>query len=257
MGNSMKRYINILSLCLLVLVSCKKNDPISELGTTNNEFASQLRVSYNKTTLLFGDTLVVTASTWQKDDKFQKVSLQETVVEKVGLQLTLTNGTSLTTKTADEATLTLIDSIAKKSVLLEVPAAELDKYWVTAGNNYVIRKEYKVEPKPGKYTDDASIIDLLTDGEFDVLKALLGYSITRNDYLALFPGAPATEVTTSSPALTALGRARLQANCTRAMLKAIVSNVKKVGTYSIIIDVSAITPTNTVTAATRTFDINL
>lgn len=253
----MKRYIYMMSICLLVFASCKKNDPITELGTTNNEFASQLRVSYSNTAPLFGDTILVTASTWQKEDKFQKVVFYETVVERIGITLTLANGTTLSTKTSDEATLTLIDSISKKSVLLDVPAAELDKYWVTAGNNYVVRKEYKVEPKAGKYTNDVSVIDLLTDEQFSLLKALLGYSITRNDYLALFPGAPVTEVTTGSPALTAAGRARLQANCTRAMLKAIVNDLKKVGTYSITIDVSAITPTNTVTAATRTFDINL
>ena len=254
----MKKYIGILSLCLLVLVSCKKNDPITELGSSNNEFASQLRVTYNNTRPVFGDTLIVSASTWQRDDKIQKLVIYETVVESIGIQLVLKNGTTVTTKTADESTLTLVDSIAKKSAVLEVLSSELDKYWVTSTNNYVVNHQYKVLPKTGKYANDATLITSLADAEFNILKGLLAYSITRNDYLALFPGAPTTHFTTGGTyVLTAAGMTNLRTNCTREMLAADVNTIKKVGNYSITIDVNAVTPTNTITAATRTFDITL
>lgn len=254
----MKKYIGILSLCFLALLSCKKNDPITELGSTNNEFASQLRVTYNKTTPVFGDTLIVTASTWQRDDKFKHVAIYETIVESFGIQLVLKNGTSIVTKTADESTLTLVDSIAKKVVALQVNAGDLDKYWVTSSSNYVINHQYKVEPKIGKYLADASLITAMSDNEFAILKGLLAYTITRNDYLSLFPSAPTTHFTTGGTyVLSAAGMKNLRDNCTKALLTADVSTVKKIGNYSITIDVDAVTPTNTITAATRTFNITL
>lgn len=255
---SMKKYIGILSLCFLALASCKKNDPITELGSSNNQFASQLRVTYNNTRPAFGDTLIVTASTWQRDDKFKQVTFYETVVESFGIQLALKNGTSIVTRTNDESTLTLVDSIAKKSAVLDVQASELDNYWVTSSSNYVINHQYKVEPKVGKYASDATIITTMGDGEFATLKGLLAYTITRNDYLAIFPTAPASHFTTGGTyILTAAGMQNLRNNCTKAMLAANVNTVKKVGNYSVTIDVNAVTPSNTITAATRTFDITL
>lgn len=244
-------------MCLFI-ISCKKNDPITDLGETNNQFATQLRVTYNKTRVAFGDTLIVSASTWQRDDKFQKVDLYETVVETFGLNMSLKNGTTLVTKGDDESTLTVVDSILKKSIVLEVQAVDLDKYWVTASNNYVIRHEYMVKPKIGKYPNDATMIEGLSDDDFNVLKGVLAYVITKNDYLVFFPGAPATHFATSGAyALSAIGLANLRANLTRAQLVANVLTIKKVGNYSIVVDVAAITQTNTITAATRTFDIAL
>lgn len=258
MSNKTNIYIGILSICLLVLTSCKKNDPITELGSSNNEFASQLRVTYNNTRPAFGDTLIISASTWQRDDKIQKLVIYETVVENIGLQLALRNGTTITTKTADESTLTLVDSISKKAVAFEVQAGDLDRYWVTTTNNYVVNYQYKVAPKVGKFSNDATLIDAINDVEFNILKGLLAYNITRNDYLALFPSAPTTHFTAGGTyVLTAAGMTNLRANCTKAMLIAVVNTIKKVGNYSITIDVNAVTPTNTITAATRTFDITL
>ncbi|MNK10056.1 hypothetical protein D3C87_280700 [compost metagenome] len=255
---NMKRYIGILSISLLMLMSCKKNDPITKLGSTNNQFASQLRVTYNNTRPAFGDTLVVSASTWQRDDKFERVTIYETLVESVGFQLTLKNGTSLVTKTADESTLTLVDTLAKKAVAFEVKANDLDRYWVTSSSNYVINYSYKVEPKVGKYAADASLITAMNDAEFAVLKGLLAYSISRNDYTALFPAPPASHFTTGGTyVLSATGMANLRDNCTKAMLAAQVNSVKKIGSYNLTIDVNAVTPTQATTATTRTFDITL
>lgn len=257
MRTSVNKYIGFLMICLFIM-SCKKNDPIAELGETNNEFATQLRVTYNNTKVAFGDTLVVSASTWQRDDKFQKVDLYETVVETFGINMTLRNGTSVLTKTADESTLSVVDSILKKSIMLEVKAADMDKYWVTVSNNYVIRHDYLVKQKTGKYANDATLIQSLSDGDFDVLKGILAYVITKSDYVLLFPAAAADHFATSGTyALSAKGMANLRQNLTKNGLAGIVQTIKKVGNYSIVVDVEAITLTNTITPSTKTFDIAL
>ena len=251
------RYIAFLIVGLFMM-SCKKNNPISELGNTNGEFASELTVTYNNTKPAIGDTLVISASTWQRDDKFKKVNLYETVVESFGLQMTLNNGSSIITKTADESTLTVIDSIAKKSVILEVKDIDLDKYWATSTNNYVIRYPYIVKVKTGKYPNDASLINQLSDTDFSVVKGLLAYTITKADYLVFFPGSPTTHFTTGGTyALTALGMANLKQNLTKTALIANVLTLKKIGSYNLTVNVEAMTLTNTITSSTRTFDITL
>ncbi|TCC83767.1 hypothetical protein EZ444_25990 [Pedobacter hiemivivus] len=242
-------------MCLLI-ISCKKNDPIGDLGETNNEFATQLRVTYNSTKLVMGDTLVISASTWQRDDKFQKIDIYETVVETFGINMTLKSGTSVLTKTADESTLTVLDSVLNKGVLLEVFAADMDKYWTTASNNYVIRQLYPVKVKVGKYANDVTLIQKLNDADFGVLKSILSFAITKSDYLLLFPTAPAGHFG-GATVLSPTGRENLKQNLTRPMLTAIVQTIKKVGSYNLIIDVAAMTQTNTITASTQKFEINL
>lgn len=257
MRTSVNIYIGFLMMCLF-MISCEKNDPIAELGETNNEFVTQLRVTYNNTKVAFGDTLVISASTWQRDDKFLKVDLYETVVETFGINLTLKNGTIVVTKTADESTLSVVDSILKKSVMLEVNSVDMDKHWVTASNNYVIRHDYLVKQKTGKYANDVSLIQSLSDKDFDVLKGVLAYTINRPDYLSFFPGSPASHFATSGNyTLSAAGIANLKQNLTKAVLIADVLAIKKIGNYSITVDVEAITQTNTITPSTRTFDIAL
>ena len=251
------KYLGFLILCVFIM-SCKKNDPIADLGTTNNEFASQLRVTYNNTAPVIGDTLVISASTWQRDDRFQKVDIFETVVEAFGIDMTLTNGTSVLTKTADESTLTVVDSILKKNVLLQVNAVDMDKHWVTASNNYIINYSYILKLKNGRYANNTTLIEALTDEEFDVLKGILSYSIIKSDYQLLFPAAPATHFRTSgTPVLSETGISNLRANLTRSMLKNIVKTIKKVGSYNLTVDVAAVTPTNATTSSTRTFNIKL
>lgn len=257
MMTAVNKYIGFLIVCLFI-ISCKKNDPISDLGGTNNEFASSLRVTYNNTKPVIGDTLIVSASAWQRDDKFQKVNIYETVVEAFGIKMTLKNGSSVLTKTADESTLTVLDSIAKKNVILEVKAADMDKYWVTATNNYVIPYSYIIKVKDGKYPNDPGMIEKLSDADFNVLKGILAYAINKNDYLLLFPGSPADHfATTGAYVLSQTGMNNLKQNLTKAGLKAAVQSIQKVGNYSLTIDVDAITPTNATTSTTRTFDIAL
>lgn len=257
MRTSLKIYLGFIIMCMF-MISCKKNDPIAELGDTNNEFASQLRVTYNNTKPAIGDTLIVSASSWQRDDKFQKVAIYETLVESFGIDMTLTNGTRVLTTTADESTIMVVDTISNKNVLLEVQAADLDKYWVTSSNNYVVNYSYMVKVKDGKYANDITLIDKISEANFGSLKSILSYSISKSDYLLLFASAPATDFSTSGAyVLSTAGMTNLKQNLTRAKLKTIVKAIKKIASYNLTIDVASVTPTNTTTAATRTFDIKL
>lgn len=245
-------------LVLSVATSCEKNDPITELGTTNGEFAATLRVSYNNTRPAIDDTLIVTASVSQRDDRFDKVVFSETVFETFGIDLQLLKGTAIKTKEETFSTLLVTDTIKTKTAWKEVKRTELDDYWVTVSNNYVIRADYKVQQATGIYPNDATLIGKLPDNEFAILKGILAYSITKDDYLSLFPGSPATHFTTSGTyALTALGMENLRANLTKAALLPIVKSTVKIGLYSVKIDVDAITPTGATTSTTRTFDNNL
>lgn len=239
------------------LSGCSKNDPITELGKTNGEFSANLSVSYSNTKPLIGDSTFVTAQTWQRDDKFDKIEFYQTVFESFGVELRLNKGTSIDTKdqllTGNPnaySTLILSDTIKSKEVWNTVLAKDLDKYWVTSSNNYVIRSLYKVERIDGKYPSDASLINALSDVDFGVLKSLLAYGITKDDYLTLFPSATSDHFTTGGAyVLSAKGMVNLKENLTREQLKSIVKSLVKKGTYNVTIDVSAITPTGAVTSA--------
>lgn len=259
----MKNTLNyIMVICAaLLLASCKKNDPITDLGTTNGEFSAQLSVSYNNTRPVIGDTVIVTASTWQRDDKFDKIVFYETVYESFGLKLALQKGTSVDTKDLESnnttySTLILTDTIKNKAVWNTVLAKDLDSYWVTVTNNYVIRSNYKVERLDGKYPSDAALITSLSDIDFAVLKSILAYSITKEDYLLLFPSAPTSHFTSGGTyALSSIGMENLKEKLTKEALKGIVKTIQKKGSYNVIINVDAITPTGAVTsAAARTFE---
>ncbi len=254
----------LLCICSMLVVgifaSCEKNNPITELGTTNGEFAGTLRVSYNNTRPAIGDTLIVTAAVAQRDDRLDKVVFYETVFETFGMDLQLEKGSSLKTRITekDSSTLLVTDTIRARANWKEVLRANLDDYWVTVSNNYVVRGDYKVNQLPGKYPNDKTLIHELTSDEFEVLKSLLAYAINRDDYLTLFPGSPSTHFTGSNTnVLTLEGINNLKSNLTKEMLLPVVKSLTKVGTYSVKIDVDVITPTGATTSATRTFDNNL
>jgi hypothetical protein len=255
----------IIYIALLIsafgLSSCEKNDPITELGTTNGEFSAQLSVSYNNTRPAIGDTVYVTASTWQRDDKFDKIVFYETVFESFGIELKLEKGTGITTtdqvlNNNTYSTLILTDTVKSKEIWNTVGAANLDNYWVTASNNYVIRLPYVVERTDGQYPSDKTLLNSLSDTDFAVLKSLLAYNITREDYLILFPDAPSTHFTNGGTyVLTSVGMTYLRENLSVAKLLGITTSVVKKGTYNVTIDVDAITPSGAKTSSTaRTFE---
>lgn len=261
----MKKYIKYIYgiVTLLVIVACEKNDPITELGVTNGQYAAQLRVTYNNTRPAIGDTLIITASTWQRDDKYSKVVFYETIFETFGLKFSLENGTVINTKEVEVnditfPTLLITDTVKNKSVLRTIDASEMDSHWVTVSNSYAIREEYIFKKIDGDYPNNSELVDKLTAVEFDIVKSVLAYSITRDDYLALFPDAPSSHFTTGGTyVLTQEGINNLKANLSKAMLLPLISQLEKTGSYSVRIDVDAITPTGATTSTTRTFDNNI
>ncbi|TDQ75368.1 hypothetical protein [Sphingobacterium yanglingense] len=251
----MKRLIYTLLIgAAFGLSSCEKNDPITDLGDTNGEFSANISVSYSNTKPLIGDSTIVTVQTWQRDDKFDKVEFYQTIFESFGLELRLNKGTSIDTKDQQinnnpYSTLILSDTIKSKEVWNTILAKDLDQYWVTSSNNYVIRAQYKVERIDGKYPSNANLISALSDVDFGVLKSLLAYGITKDDYLTLFPSAPADHFTTGGTyVLTTKGMDNLRDNLTREQLKSIVKSLNKKGTYNVTIDASVKTPTGAVTS---------
>lgn len=254
----------ILAIAAFWLSSCEKNDPITELGTTNGEFSAQISMSFNNTRPGIGDTVVVTVSTWQRDDKFDKVEFQETIFETFGIEMSLEKGTAISTIDVASgnntfSTLVLNDTIKNMAVWKSVVAQELDQYWVTVSNNYVIRSEYELERLDGKYPSDVTLISSLSETDFGVLKSILAYGITADDYLLLFPDAPETHFTNGGTyALTSLGINNLKDNLTKEALVPIISNIAKKGNYNVQMDARVITPTGAVTtAATRIFENNI
>ena len=254
------KYI-LLGVSLIGIFSCKKNDPLTELGTTNGEFSAQLSVSYNNTRPAIGDTIYITASTWQRDDKFDKIVFYETIYESFGIELQLEKGTSI--KTKDEvlnnntySTLILNDTIQNRTAWHTVLDKDLDRYWVTFTNNYVIRIPYEVKRLDGKYPSDKTLITSLSQTDFAVIKSLLAYNISREDYLLLFPTAPTSHFTNGGTyVLSATGMSNLRENLTASKLLEITKSVIKKGSYNVTTNVESITPTGAVTVAgTRTFE---
>lgn len=260
MKGLLNKYI-YLSLIIPFIISCDKNDPITELGDSNGQFLASLSVSYSNSKPALGDTVVVTASTWQRDDKISKVEMTETVVENFGLNFTLSKGTHISTFDAEKkiSLLKLTDTIAKSEpwFVINNQNKELDQYFVTLTNNYVIRARYPFKHKDGKYKNDASVFNELTTDEFAVIKSILAYQISQTDYKAIFPTSPASHLSTGTYALSNEGMAFLKANLTKELLIQHIASVKKAGTYSSEVFTHVTTPSGAVKSSNTTFQVIL
>lgn len=248
-------------LMCVAFISCKKNDPISELGDSNGEFFAKLTVSYNTNKPAFGDTVVVTASTWQRDDKIAKVEMIETVVEVFGLNFVLNKGTAINTYDIDNkvSLLVITDSISKGNPWFEIVNNnnQLNQYFVTLSNNYVIRAFYPFVQQEGNYANDVNVIDDLSDGEFDVIKSILAYRISQADYKAIFPTAPASDLSSGTYALSSGGMDNLRANLTKSLLIQNMASCEKSGTYTAQLVTNVITPSGALTSTNNSFQVML
>ena len=210
----------------ITVLSCKKESPIEDLGNAleNNAHRASLRVTLNNRAPAIGDSIVQTASTWHISDKIDKVEFSQTVVEKYAVNLKL-NNTTLNAFVDAVPVFIIVDSLAKDIVYKTITNQnkELDAFFETLSDAYVIRDVYKgFMPKDIK---DAALINALPDEGFASLKNLLSLNINILDYKALFPNAPATDI--SGTALSAAGKANLNANLTRQLL---ISNALQTAT---------------------------
>lgn len=256
-------YNNYLLSALLVplFIACEKNDPITELGDSNGQFSAMLTVSYSNNRPAINDTVTVTASTWQRDDKIAKIEMTETLVENFGLNFTLSKGTNIVTFDSEKSLslLQLTDTIAnnKPWFVINNDAKQLDDYFVTTTNNYVIRAKYPFVITDGKYVNDATIINALSDDEFNVIKSILAYQISQADYKVLFPTAGNDHLSSGTYALSTIGINNLKSNLTKTLLIENITSLKKVGTYSAQIYTNVITPTGAVKSSNNTFQATL
>jgi hypothetical protein len=222
----MKLYkIFLIAILAVGLQSCKKESPIEDIGgaTGNNEHMASLRVTLNNRNPALGDSIVVTASTWHIKDQIAKVEFIRTVVEKYAVNMELTN-TSLNSWLDDKTPAFLIaDSLYKNEVWKVVTKAELNPYFETLTDSYVIRQSYK----EFKQSDvkDAALINAISNEGFLSLKDHLSRKINVLDYKLLFPTAPAGDI--SGTTLTAAGKLNLMNNLTRELL---ISKVLKTAT---------------------------
>ncbi|SFC43332.1 hypothetical protein SAMN05421747_1118 [Parapedobacter composti] len=250
-----KIYILLSTLLAGFFAGCEKNDPITELGISNGEYTAELRVTYDNTRPAIGDTVIVTASTWQRDDRYDNITFYETIYETFGLDITLEHGSNFRTVAETYTTLSVTDTILAKRAWQTISHDELMQYWVTNTNNYVIPGEYVITMQEGKYPSNGSLIEALPDNEWQVLKSIVAYNINGTDFEAIFPDAP--DETVSGATVTAEGRAYVRNNLSRQELAGSVTQISKLGTYNVVIEVEATTPTGAITATTRTFTNNL
>lgn len=201
----------------ITMLSCKKESPIVDLGSAleNNAHRASLRVTLNNRAPAIGDSIILTASTWHISDKIDKVEFSETVVEKYAVNLKL-NNTTLSSFVDDVPVYIVLDSLEKEKIYKTVSSEnnELGKYFETLSDAYVIRDVYKkFMPRDVK---NADLINALSDEGFASLKSLLALKINVLDYKALFPTAPASDI--SGAVLSAAGKANLNSNLTKPLL---------------------------------------
>lgn len=256
-------YIKLWSLLLVlsVVTGCKKNDPIADLGDTNGEYVAMLNVSYNINQPSLGDTVIVTASTWQKDDKIASLEMTETVVEKLGIKLKLKHGTDINTLDMEKnvATLVITDSILVNNpwYVIKNDNNQLNAFFETITNNYVVRAKYPYERKEGNYPLDNTLVTSLNDADFEVLKSILAYSIIALDYKELYPNAPASHFATNGAyVLSQEGINNLKATLTKQMLAGIIEESNTTGVYNVELATSVYTPTGAVRTVSRNFQTN-
>lgn len=252
----MKSKLTVLyAIAVMLLTGCEKNDPIAELGTTNDQYSAQLSVTYNNTRPVIGDTLTVTASTWQRDDSYDHLAFYETIYETFGLNIVLTYGSTFRTIEDSYTTLALTDTVRSRNAWKTVASSGLADYWVTNTNNYVIRGEYVFSLVEGRYPNDANLITALPENEWEALLSIIAYNINASDFEAIFPEASSNLI--SGTSLNANGREYLRSNLTKQLLIDAMSSIAKLGTYNVVIEVEVITPTGATTATSRTFTNDL
>jgi hypothetical protein len=214
------------------MLACKKEDMVGRLGnSTTGEVVPEVRVTLNTRRPALGDSVVLTTSTWHKSDKITKVEYLATQYDEYGINLSLRN-TILKTYTDSVKNLIVVDTLQSNEPYFSVSAEnkELDKYYVTESNNYVVRGAYKdfaiTEIK------DADLINSLPAEVFELLKTQLAVAIKVADYALLFPTAPNENYTIVSGAKTGistLGKTYLIENLTADKLNTILLEATKAG----------------------------
>ncbi|WP_207428727.1 hypothetical protein [Pedobacter sp. SYSU D00535] len=244
----MKLYmIALMAGLMMSMAACKKQSPVEELGATSGRLRAEVRVTLSNRRPALEETVRVTASSWHTEDRISKVEFLHTLIEKFGVKLQLDN-TTFSTWSSTDPVMVVTDTIKKNEVWKSVSSVnkELDNYFVTATNNYVISGDYTLfKPVPGTYAmEGQELLMKLSEEAFSILRNQLSFVIAVADYQKLFPNAPAANYTTSGTTRTGIsdaGRAYLRANLTRQLLVDTgFKSLKKEGTLRAILTVRTI-----------------
>ncbi len=179
-------------ILLTNIVSCKKNTPIADLGKSNENFRPELRVNLSTRTLKVGDTVLITSTTWEKNDKIAKVEYLHKLYENFGINLELQT-TKLETWSAVAPRMVVTDTIANEAWLtFPGDGKKLDDYYVTNSNAYVLAGVYKkFVAAGGKYKmEGADLLRALPEEPYRILVNQLSFVITVAEYFTFFPTAP-------------------------------------------------------------------
>lgn len=241
------------------MMACKKESAIENLGSASNSgYNAELRVSLSTRAPALYDTVIVTASTWQKNDKIAKVEFLKTMIEKFGVTLELEN-TTIETWDDTAPLLIVTDTASKEEAFRTINNDELNNFFVTASNNYVIRTEF-VDFKPfvGTYpANGAELLRQLPNEAFEILKSQLTFYIGVADYEKLFPSAPNDHYTMSGSSRTGIstvGKTYLKSNLTRQnLIDNGLKSITKIGTLTAIVTIKVTTEGGAVVTSQSSF----
>ncbi|WP_256012630.1 hypothetical protein [Desertivirga xinjiangensis] len=217
--------IFLFAILVVVGLSCKKNNPIEEIGALGGGHKAQLSVSLSNRTPALGDIVVVTATTSHKSDKITKVEFSHTLSERFGIYLSLDN-TVINTWHDTNPILIVRDTIVNNDIWKTVSsgaADDLENYYRTNENYFVIPARYTLfAQRAGKYDlAGPGLLLQLPDEAFEILKSQLARTIKVSEYARLFPTAPdGNYVMTAGTktAISAIGKAFLRSNLSKQNL---------------------------------------
>lgn len=255
---------NILyAIILLVLVACKKEEPIDFLADRTGGFVAELRTGLSNRNPQVTDTVVLTATTWHRDDDIRKVEFTHTLFEEFGLVFEL-NTTKFTTNDPDDTRLIVTDTIRSKQAWFTTDTVKggLNSFYNTEANAYVVFSsftDFDLESANFPIEGD-ELIDKLSNVDFRLLTGQLSQVLTVAEYLSFFPAAPDEHFTftgANKTGLTEAGRSNLRANLTKSLLKTTgYKSIRKKGSLSAILYAVVTTGTGAVTELSNTIKAN-
>jgi len=260
----MRNNKNILFVAMvLLLAACKKEEPIDFLADKTGGYVAELRTGLSNRSPQVNDTVVLTATTWHRDDDIQKVEFKQTLFEEFGLEFELIT-TKFTTNDPDDTRLVITDTIRSKETWFttDTVTGGLNRFYNTEANAYVVFASFNDFDLEGANfpLEGDGLLDRLSNPDFRQLVSQLALVITPTEYLAFFPTAPDDHFTFSGAVKTGLtetGRNNLRTNLTKDLLKTTgYKSIRKRGSLSAILYAVVTTGTGAVTELSNTIKAN-
>lgn len=220
-------------LALVVLSSCEKNEPLTDLESRSGDFIPLVRTGLSNRNPLVGDTVIFTTTTWQKNDEIRVVHALHTLYEDFGLIFQTPNHEIITNETGN-IRLVVTDTMVSKAPFfttsagvnsnIEEDKTKLDLFFNTVQNAYVVPAQYtRFKAAETNYPlEGDGLLDALKEGDFRTLVSLLAAVVGVTDYTRYFPDAPNAHFTMSGAnrtGVSAVGRAYMRENLTKEILK--------------------------------------